>query len=285
AVEADVTQIRQVVMNLITNASEAIGETSGVIAVATGARQCDRAHLDQTYLAEDLPEGLYVTLEVADTGSGMDVETRAKIFDPFYSTKFAGRGLGLAALLGIVRGHRGAVRVDSEVGRGTTFTVLLPASPLPAAGRRPGEPAATAWRGSGTVLLTDDEETVRAVGRQMLETIGFDVITANDGREAVETYRMHPGRIDCVILDLTMPHMDGEAALRQLRRIDPRARVILSSGYDEQEVTARFGDQGLAGFIQKPYQLEDLAARMKQALGRGVQPAPGASDPLGPDNE
>ncbi len=266
AVEADVTQIRQVVMNLITNASEAIGEASGMISVTTGASECDRARLGETYLAEDLAEGVYVTLEVSDTGCGMDAETKAKIFDPFFSTKFAGRGLGLAALLGIVRGHRGAVTVDSEVGRGTTFTVLLPACGLPAVGHRPGEAEGVSWRGSGTILLTDDEETVRTVGKRMLEAIGFEVLTANDGREAVEMYRKHTGRIDCVILDLTMPHMDGEAALHELRRIDPGARVLLSSGYDEQEVTARFCEAGMAGFIQKPYQLETLAAQLRQVL-------------------
>ena len=267
AVEADVTQIRQVVMNLITNAAEAIGEAEGTITVATGGRWCDRASLDETYLPENLPEGMYVTLEVSDTGCGMDAETKARMFDPFYSTKFAGRGLGLAALLGTVRGHAGAVKVDSQVGRGTTVTVLLPASGRPVAAPATGKPEPVSWRGSGTVLLADDEEAVRAVGARMLQAIGLDVVTAADGREAVEMYRREPRRFDCVILDLTMPHMDGEAALRQLRRIDPDARVVLSSGYDEQEVTARFGEAGLAGFIQKPYRLDDLAGRMKQVLG------------------
>lgn len=159
------------------------------------------------------------------------------------------------------------MKVDSEVGRGTTVTVLLPASGRPVAEPATAKPEPVSWRGSGVVLLADDEEAVRTVGARMLQAIGLDVVTASDGREAVEIYRREPRRFDCVILDLTMPHMDGEAALRELRRIDPDARVVLSSGYDEQEVTARFGEAGLAGFIQKPYRLEDLAARMKQLLG------------------
>ena len=264
-IRADATQMRQVIMNLITNASEAIGDKSGIISITTGAVDCDRAYLQRTYLDEELPEGLYVTLEVADTGRGMDAQTKAKLFDPFFTTKFTGRGLGLAAVLGIVRGHRGAIKVYSELGRGTTFKVLLPAakrqisddSKLRAI-RRPA--------GTGTVLLVDDEETIRAVGKRMLENLGYTVLTASDGRQAVDMYHDRPETFDCVVLDLTMPHMDGEEAFRELRRIDKDVRVVLSSGYNEQEVTQRFVGKGLAGFIQKPYRLDVLANVMKEAL-------------------
>ncbi|MCK4340867.1 MAG: PAS domain S-box protein [Phycisphaerae bacterium] len=266
AIEADATQIRQVIMNLITNASEAIGEKSGVISISTGALDCDRAYLNKTNLDEDLSPGLYVYIEVADTGCGMDGETCRKIFDPFFTTKFTGRGLGLAAVMGIVRGHQGALKVYSEPGRGTTFKVLFPALDEPAASRAKEALRAEAWHGSGTVLLVDDEETVCAVGRQMLERVGFTVLTARDGPEALDLFRQQADEIVCVVLDLTMPHMDGEVAYRELRRIRGDVRVIMSSGYNEQEVTQRFAGKGLAGFIQKPYHTEELVAKLREVL-------------------
>jgi len=269
AVEADITQIRQIIMNLITNASEAIGDKSGIISITTGAVDCDRAYLRGAYLDEELSEGCYVTLEVADTGCGMDAETQAKLFDPFFTTKFTGRGLGLAAVLGIVRGHGGTVKVYSEVGRGTTFKVLLPACVDDARANRAAAEAAPAEPIVGTVLLADDEETVRKVAKRMLERMGLTVLTAEDGREAVETYRQRRDEIDCVILDLTMPHMDGEEAFRELRRIQEDVCVVVSSGYNQQEVTQRFLGKGLAGFIQKPYQMAALGDVMREALDEG----------------
>ena len=266
AIEADATQVRQVVMNLITNASEAIGDKSGIISIRTGAMQVDRRYLRETYLDEDLPEGLYVTLEVADTGSGMDAETQAKLFDPFFTTKFTGRGLGMAAVLGIVRGHSGAIKVYSEIGRGTTVKVLLPAVEGATVLHR--NEAVGQWQGSGTVLLVDDEETVRAIGTTMLQRLGMTAITAVDGRDAVAMFREHVDEIGCVILDLTMPRMDGEQAFRELRRIRSDVRVIMSSGYNEQEVTQRFAGKGIVGFIQKPYELQALAATLREALAR-----------------
>jgi len=182
SVDADASQLRQVVMNLVVNASEAIGERSGVVTISTGAMDCDRAYLSEAWLDEQLPEGMYVFIEVADTGAGMEAETRTRIFDPFFTTKFTGRGLGLAAVLGIVRGHRGAIKVYSELGRGTTFKVLLPASQR-AEAQEPGSAVRGIYEGKGTVLLVDDDESVRAVGRKMLERIGFAVVTASDGAE------------------------------------------------------------------------------------------------------
>ena len=263
AVDADATQLRQVIMNLVINASEAIGERSGSIAVTTGCVNCTREYLQELWLDERLPEGLYVTLEIADSGCGMDRETLARIFDPFFSTKFTGRGLGMAAVLGIVRGHRGAIKVASEPGRGSTFRIFLPASSRqPLIPRADGE--AAPWRGSGAVLLVDDEESVRAIGSEMLRELGFEVVAAGDGVEALARYRER--RPDLVILDLTMPRMDGEQAFRELRQLDCGARVVLSSGYDETEVTQKFAGKGLAGFIQKPYTFETLRTVLRAAL-------------------
>ncbi len=267
-IEADGTQVRQVIMNLITNASEALGETSGAISISSSAIQCDRDYLRETYLAEELPEGVYVCLETADTGCGMDSETLKRIFDPFYSTKSAGRGLGLAAVLGIMRGHGGALRVKSESGKGTTFQVLFPAAARSAAPVREVPQPVRTWHGTGTVLLVDDEETVRAVGTQFLERAGYKVLTAPDGPEAVELFRQHAADVACVVLDLTMPHMDGEEAFRRLRDIRGDVPVIMSSGYNEQEVTRRFVGQGLAGFIQKPYRGAELLAKVGEAMGQ-----------------
>ena len=266
AIEADVAQIRQVVMNLITNASDAIGEKSGVISITTDVMECDRAYLAKSYLRENLPEGMYAYVEVADTGCGMDKETQQKIFDPFFSTKFTGRGLGLAAVLGIIRGHKGAIRVYSEPGRGTTFKVLFPVTDQPADPLEKETGRDKDWRGSGTMLLVDDEDTIRILGKCMLERLGFSVLTAEDGRQAVETYRQHAGEITAVILDLSMPHMDGEEAVREQRRIDETVRVILSSGYAETEITERFAGKGIAGFIAKPYRLAQLRAKVRQVL-------------------
>jgi two-component system, cell cycle sensor histidine kinase and response regulator CckA len=268
AIEADATQVRQVIMNLITNASEAIGDRSGIISVSTGAMECDRAYLSESHLDEQLPEGIYTYIEVSDTGSGMDSETCSRIFDPFFTTKFTGRGLGLAAVLGIVRGHKGAIKVYSEPGRGTTFKALFPASKQPMRVSHQEPVGGEDWRFKGTVLIVDDEESVRAVGKQMLEHMGLAVLTAEDGREALKVFGQHPDEIACVILDLTMPHMDGEETFRELRRIRRGLCVLMSSGYNEQEVTQRFAGQGLAGFIQKPYKYEDLAAKLRELLDR-----------------
>lgn len=255
-VEADATQMRQIIMHLVINASEAIGDRSGVISITTGCMDCDKNYLKDMWLEENLTEGLYVTLEFADNGCGMDKDTMAKIFDPFFSTKFVGRGLGMAAVLGIVRGHKGAIKVYSEPGKGTTLKILLPASGKPAEIFNV-ESCKDDRQGSGTVLLVDDEETVLAVGTEMLRVLGLQVITASDGIQALEQFKSNPD-IDLVILDLTMPRMDGERCFSELRQLKPDIKVIMSSGYNEQEVTEKFEGKGLTGFIQKPYKLSML---------------------------
>jgi PAS domain S-box-containing protein len=266
AIEGDAAQLRQVVMNLIINASESLGDNSGVITLTTGTAWIGRELLDRSYLDAGMKEGLAVFLSVSDTGCGMDQGTRAKIFDPFYTTKFTGRGLGLAAVLGIVRGHHGALVVESAPGRGSTFTVYFPAlAESVKAEATPGEEA-QGFQGHGLALLVDDEETVRYMGQLMLEKAGFQVLTAADGEEAVELFRRQGSKIECVVLDLTMPRMNGEETLNRLQELRPEVPVILSSGFSEAEIMERFAGRGLAGFVQKPYQYPQLLSALRKAL-------------------
>lgn len=258
-IEGDPAQIRQVIMNLLINGSEAIGDNSGMITLETAAKHCDAAYLKETFPADSLAEGVYVSVEVSDNGCGMDSETQSRIFEPFFSTKFTGRGLGMSAVLGIMRSHRGALKFFSEPGLGTTFRLLFPAS-LEAGTEAPEAEVHpdSEWRGSGSVLLVDDEANVLAVGRSLLEKIGCPVITASDGCEAVATYRLLGPEIAFVIMDLTMPRMNGEEAFEELQRIDPKVKVFIASGYSKSEITAQFVGKNVAGFIQKPYQMVEL---------------------------
>jgi two-component system, cell cycle sensor histidine kinase and response regulator CckA len=278
-IEGDITQIRQVVMNLIVNASEAIGDQPGEIRISTAAHQDGHAGLDGAFPA-DLAEGQYVTLEVADTGAGMDTETLGKIFEPFFTTKFTGRGLGLAAVQGIVRSHGGALTVDSAPRQGTTFRILLPAAQatevhdgqLLTVDSEPDEEPTPepSPAGAGTILVIDDEAEVRMVAERMLAHFGYEVLLARGGLAGIELLRNHLGTIGCVLLDLTMPHMDGEQVFHALRAIDPGVPIILMSGYSEQEVGGRFTGLGLAGFMQKPFTLDALQAKVRRALAQVV---------------
>jgi PAS domain S-box-containing protein len=268
-IRGDATQIRQVVMNLVINASEAIGERSGVITLSTGTRDCDREFLNTTRLKDEVVPGSYVFLSVSDNGCGMTPETRRRVFEPFFTTKFTGRGLGMSAVLGIVRGHKGTLILQSEPSQGTEFTLLFPALSESVEIPVQARPTTAEQRTlNGCVLLVDDEETIRALGRQMLERIGFEVIAAGDGADALMIYETLGHRIDLVLLDLTMPNMDGEEAMEALLRMDPNVRIVLSSGYSEHDISSRFSGRGLAGFLQKPYTLSKLRERLGQVLAR-----------------
>jgi two-component system cell cycle sensor histidine kinase/response regulator CckA len=267
AIQADAAQLRQVVMNLVTNASEALGEHNGRITLHTGTLAIDEAYLATAHLTGELAPGVAVFLEVSDTGSGMSADTIARIFDPFFTTKFTGRGLGLPAVLGIVRGHQGAIKVDSEPGAGTVFRVFFPAAkgaPLPLASPTAPPPA---WRGSGRVLVIDDEETVRQVTTSILRALGFEADSAVDGAEGIARFQTAAEHYRAVLLDLTMPRIDGEETFRHLQLLHPEVKVILMSGYNRVEAINRFVGKGLAGFIQKPFQVETLAAELRRVLG------------------
>ena len=266
-IEGDATQIRQVIMNLVTNAADAIGEGGGTITLSTGTLECDPDFFRETYFGDELPAGTYAFLEVADTGEGMDRQTRARIFEPFYSTKFTGRGLGLAAVLGIVKGHHGAVKVWSEPGAGTTFRVLFPALDAAAVAMEESLSLETGeFMGVGTILLVDDEPMVREVAEAMLIHGGYDVIPAESGQQAVDLFAERGDDIDCVLLDLAMPDMDGLETFRALRSVRDDVRVLLSSGYSEQDALTRFGGEKLAGFLQKPYHASTLLDAVQQIL-------------------
>ncbi len=268
-VQADPSQMRQVFMNLIINASEALGERGGEINIALRTELLERPSAgDSGAASTSLAPGNYVVVEVKDNGCGMDAETRRRIFETIFSTKFTVRGLGLAAVLGIVQAHKGAVSVHSEPGQGALFRVLFPALARAATPSAPStkEESTLAWRGHGSILLVDDEVGVRAAAAAILERMGFSVVQAKDGVEALELYRDKVDSIDLVLLDLTMPRMDGIETLAALRRISPTVRVVIASGYGQQEVAERFGNDGPLAVIQKPYHIGALRALLASVL-------------------
>jgi len=271
SVEADATQLRQLVMNLITNASDALGDQPGKITLRTRlVPESERAALGAR-LADAPGAGPCVMIEVEDTGAGMDGATCERIFEPFFTTKFTGRGLGLAAALGIVRGHRGAIDVVSEPGRGTCFRILLPVTTLRARATRPRAASPASAAGSGVVLVADDEAVVRRMASRILGDAGFDVLEAPDGRVAVDRFAARADEVTAVLLDLTLPRLGGEEALREIRAIRSDVPVILTSGYSESEIAVRFEGVQLEGFLQKPFRPADLLERIQLALALADQ--------------
>lgn len=266
-VEADATQMQQVIMNLVINAAEACGSGDGMVSITTGSMDCDAEYLGSAWIKDCHKPGRYAYIEVADTGCGIAPDKLPRIFDPFYTTKSAGRGLGLAAVLGIVRGHRGALKVYSEQGKGTTFRMLFPAAAATLPEAKAPDSGETRIYGGEKALVVDDDENSRDVASRMLKRLGFEVVTASDGKQGLDLFAAN-GEFAFVLLDLTMPRMDGAETYRELRRVRPDVRVIMTSGYNEQDVTQRFAGKRLAGFIQKPYQLKDLETVVRQVLSR-----------------
>jgi two-component system cell cycle sensor histidine kinase/response regulator CckA len=268
AIQADETQVRQVIMNLVINASDAIGGDSGAITLTTGVTNLDRKAPGDGGLigAPELTDGPYVFLEVSDTGCGMSPETQAKIFDPFFTTKFTGRGLGLSSVLGIIRSHKGALMLVSEPGRGTTFKLLFPRVAGEAETDAVEKTTKAMWRGQGCVLVVDDEESVRTTAAAILGRLGFDVILAVDGIAGIEAFKEKPERFALVLMDLTMPKMEGRKAFAEIKRIRGDIPVILMSGLNEFEGSQQFPGQETAGFLQKPFGLDDLIEALRAAL-------------------
>ncbi len=270
-ISGDTAQVQQVVMNLLTNASEAVGEGPGTVSLETGVMDCDTATLQRSRAVEVPPAGRFVYLDVKDTGCGMDGETLRRLFDPFFTTKTFGRGLGMSSILGIVRAHKGAILIESSVGQGTSVRVLFPCGDTTAAsdaseGQVPRASPTEPERGQrGTVLVVDDEEIVRTVCVRMLERQGWSVLAASSGPEALAILGGNRERVSCVLLDLSMPEMDGIATFREMRKLVSDLPVLLSSGFGgEQEAVTSLEGEGLAGFIQKPYSFGVLDAELRR---------------------
>jgi signal transduction histidine kinase len=268
-VMGDATQLRQVVMNLIINASEAIGHQDGVISVAMSKRELTQGEMVDFVSPSDLHPGTYVELTVTDTGCGMDEFARRRVFEPFFSTKFDGRGLGMAAVLGILREHRGAILINSEVGKGTAIRVLLPAADEVSNAQLVPIPELARQETIATVLVVDDNPRVLGAVSQLVGALGYSVLTAGSGQEALRVYGENHTRIHCVLLDLTMPDMDGIETMNGLRAINAKARIVLSSGYSESSVRRRLTPDDLTRFLQKPFVEEDLKLALESAIGPG----------------
>jgi signal transduction histidine kinase/CheY-like chemotaxis protein len=266
-IEADAAQIQQVIMNLVTNASEAIGDRDGCITLTTGLEHlADPQELVEHHGWALLP-GPYVTLEVADTGCGMNAETRRRLFDPFFTTKFSGRGLGLSAMLGILKSHNAGIRIRSRAGEGSSFKIFFPAAVAEPPAADPVWPQPRPAVPRGSILLVDDEPDILEATSELLGALDYPVVTARDGREAVERVEAHPEAFFLVLMDLTMPRMDGREATRLLAERAPALKVVLCSGFNETDVARDLPTASLAGFLPKPYTLKMLKDVVEQALG------------------
>lgn len=268
-VDADASQMRQVIMNFVINASDAIGNTPGKIRVTTQRATVTSEMLRDARIGQELPPGDYIALEVEDNGCGMSPETMARIFDPFFTTKFAGRGLGLAAVLGILRTHRGAFFVSSTLGRGSVFRILLPpGTKKPAIKAAPPHPRRAAGQKGGLILVVDDEPSVRQLACGILEREGYNLAVAADGYEALALALAHGGRFVAVLLDITMPGLNGQATLRELRLMNASLPVLLMSGYSEADARKHVDDDALVDFLPKPFTAEALQQRLSALLAR-----------------
>ncbi|MGD9900856.1 MAG: ATP-binding protein, partial [Calditrichaceae bacterium] len=259
-------QIRQVIMNLITNASESFGDRKGMIRIKTGLRWFNDDYFVNTFIDNKLTAGEYVFLEVIDTGSGISKDIQNKIFDPFFSTKFSGRGLGLAAVLGIVKSHEGTISLTSKPGHGTNITILFRISKEENQQSKEKKIIKSDQSGSGTILVIDDEVDIQYVAQKHLESVGFKVITASDGTEAIRKFNAKSDEIILVILDMYMPGLGGNEVYQKLIQINSNIKVILCSGYEEQNTRKKFPVNGLAGYIRKPFLRRDLLLAVNNVL-------------------
>jgi CheY-like chemotaxis protein len=265
-VEGDPTQIQQLVMNLILNAVEATGDRYGSVRISTRCREITVRDHSIRYRPDAPPPGLYVEIEVTDRGCGMSKEVESQIFDPFFTTKFTGRGLGLSAAIGIVRSHKGAIRVESREGLGSTFSVLLPAIGGMATAAAPKDRGRAPQVDEGTILIIDDQEMVRRAARAALEHYGYTVFEATDGKDGADLFARLHDRVSAVLLDLTMPRMDGHEVWRYIRKLRPDMKIVISSGYDESETMRQFSSEPDLMFLKKPYTASSLVRKLRTAI-------------------
>ncbi|MEI6206331.1 MAG: PAS domain-containing protein [Desulfuromonadales bacterium] len=267
----DASQLRQVLMNLIINAAEAIGDAQGEVRVTLSKKVLNKYGTEKDYLGKLISHGCYVCLDVTDTGCGMSDETYNRLFEPFYTTKFHGRGLGMSAMLGIINTHHGALQLSSELGKGTTFKIYLPVQISDCAGEdSPLQVASVPWQGSGTILLVEDEVQVLQIARTMLEALGFTVIEASNGKEGLELFQKNAADINLVITDMGMPVMDGYQLFRELKTLKSDLPIIISSGFGDSVVESRIASEDIAGSISKPYSFDRLRDVLK-SVTEGIQ--------------
>ncbi len=259
----DASQIRQIVMNLVINASEAIDGVQGEIQVSMTEIEISASQLDSDYIGKAIEPGRYICLKVSDSGCGMDDETKKRIFEPFYTTKFTGRGLGMSAVLGIITAHKGALQLFSQPGQGTTFKIYLPAQKRDSAEKNILQVSPTAWQGSGTVLLVEDEIQIMQVAKALMEALGFSVIEAINGKEALELYQKNAEYIRLVVTDLGMPVMDGYELFHELKKINKNLPIIVSSGFGAGDISSRITEGEVAGFLSKPYNFDQICNVLK----------------------
>jgi CheY-like chemotaxis protein len=265
-IKGDPSQLHQVVMNLIINASEAIGTKQGKVNVSLAKFEVIEGNSFECHFGELIPPGEYVCLEVTDNGCGMDDQTKWKLFEPFFTTKFVGRGLGMSAVLGIIRSHGGKLQLFSQLGQGTTFKVYLPALVGEFSVNSDEGSSTSAWQGSGTILLVEDEEQIRFIAKKLLEMFGFTVLVAVNGKEALEMYRKNSADVTLVLTDMGMPVMDGYELFEELKKLKPELPIIISSGYGDAAVKKRIKSHEIAGIISKPYNSDNLLKVLKSVV-------------------
>ena len=270
SIKGDENQIRQVVMNLIINASEAIGDGHGKVLLSIAKAEIKAGKSAKDHLGNPIPPGLYVCLEVTDNGCGMNDETKLRIFEPFYTTKFTGRGLGMSAVLGIINTHAGRMQLVSQPGKGTTFKVYLPIIVSESDEDSLTAPSAS-WQGSGTVLFVEDNEEIKSVAKELLEIIGFTVIEASNGKEALELYQKHVTDITLVITDMGMPIMNGYELFHELKKLNPSLPIVISSGFGDDSVSSHIAPEDIAGIISKPYTFDQLREVLKRVVVEGTK--------------
>jgi len=266
-IRGDITQIRQVILNLITNAGEALDNTGGNINIEVSNQYCNEDFIQEKSLTEKVAPGNFVRISVEDNGCGMDEKTMQRMFDPFFSTKETGHGLGLSAVLGIVRGHNGAIDIESTIGKGTTATLLLPVSDNSIEVPRPKQHESQATPEGGVILFADDEPGIRDLGRVVLEQAGYEVVLAKDGLEAISQFEQHRDRLHLVILDLMMPNKTGIEAYLEISALDASVPVVFSSGFNESEALDNLPPKTRSAFLKKPYLANDLLQFVLQIIG------------------